>query len=100
MATRDQVRGLVDAGYSYESIGAQLEIAPGLAYMIATGVAADGSGDPTHEPDRPAPQAGAQRLVQPVTHAPIRQPHVVEWIRQRADTDLRRDQPEPSPDHA
>jgi hypothetical protein len=90
MATLDQVRGLLDAGCSYESIGAQLGIAPGLAYMIATGVAADGSGDPNPEPDRPAPQAGAQRLVQPVAHDPIHKPNVVEWIRQRAETDLRR----------
>jgi hypothetical protein len=89
MATLDQVRGLLDAGHSYESIGAQLGITPGLAYMIATGVPADVSGAPVAEPDRPAPQPGAQRLVGTVAYNPIRKPHVAEWIRHRAAADLR-----------
>jgi hypothetical protein len=91
MVKLDQVRVLLDAGHSYESIGAQLGIAPGLAYMIATGVPADVSGDPVAEPRRPAPQPGAQRLVQPVAHSPIRKPHVAAWVRHRAETELRPD---------
>jgi hypothetical protein len=90
MATLDQVRGLLDAGHSYESIGAELGITPGLAYMIATGVPADGSGPPVTEPDRPALQPGAQRLAQPVARGPIRTPVVTEWIKHRAETELRR----------
>jgi hypothetical protein len=89
MATLDQVRRLLDAGHSYESIGAQLGITPGLAYMIATGVPADVSGAPVPEPGRPAPQPGAQRLVGPVARNPIRKPHVTEWISHRAETELR-----------
>jgi hypothetical protein len=91
MATLDHVRQLLDAGHSYESSGAQLGIAPGLAYMIATGVPADVSGAPVAELGRPVPQPGAQRLVGPVAHDPIRKPHVTEWVSHRAETDLRRD---------
>jgi hypothetical protein len=90
MATLDQVRQLLDAGHSYDSIGSQLGIAPGLAYMIATGIPADVSGAPAPEPGRATPQPGAQRLAQPVTRGPIRKPHVTEWVKQRAETDLRR----------
>jgi hypothetical protein len=89
MASLDQVRQLLDAGHSYDSIGAQLGIAPGLAYMIATGIPADVSGTPAPEPGRATPQPGAQRLAQPVTRNPIRKPHVTEWISQRAATELR-----------
>ena len=57
MATTAQVRALLEAGHGFDSAARRLSITPGLAYMLATGLPADGSGAP-----RPA---GARRTVQP-----------------------------------
>ena len=43
MPTREQVRQLLDRGLDYGAIGRELRIPAGQAYMIATGVPADGS---------------------------------------------------------
>jgi hypothetical protein len=50
--TREQVRGLLDSGLDYVAAGQRLGISPGQAYLIATGVPADGSqylANPPHE---------------------------------------------------
>ena len=92
MATSDQVRALLDAGRSYEAIGRELKIAPGLAYMLATGTPADFSDD--LHPDERAGRAelanSSQRLVNPHQHNPERNPVVIDWIRRRAATELSR----------
>ena len=49
--TRRDVLTLVETGMAYEDVGRRLGIHPGLAYMIATGLPADGS-DAAHQ--RPA----------------------------------------------
>lgn len=80
---------LVREGRSYDEIGRMLGIRPGLAYMIATGLPADGS-------DAPAagnvPRAGAlqssQRLANPdVVENPTSSPSVTEWIKHRVSLD-------------
>ena len=46
MPTRAQVLELLDAGHSYQTVGRALRIPPGQAFMIATGLPADGSDAP------------------------------------------------------
>ena len=47
--TRQQVRALLDQGLDYREVARRLGISPGLAYLIATGLPADGG-------DAPAPE--------------------------------------------
>jgi hypothetical protein len=65
MPTRAQVRQLVDSGRTYEQAARALGIHPGLAYMIATGLPADG-GD---------------------IENPTRKQDVLEWMKGRAAAD-------------
>jgi hypothetical protein len=85
-----ELRALLDAGYSYESVARRLRIAPGLVYMLATGAPADGSDDP--HPDeqvgRAARLSSPQRLVNPAQHNPTRKPFVLDWVKRRAARDL------------
>jgi hypothetical protein len=90
MPSREQVTELLDAGHSYETAARELQIPPGLAFMLATGLPADGS-------DVPAPQeldvkrvlpGGSQHLVNPPTFNPTRNREVIEWVRQRAEREL------------
>ena len=77
MPSPDRIRELLDAGHTYETAARQLDIAPGLAYMIDTGRPADRSdGD------------GRPRLVNPRDVNPMRKPHVMEWVRERAARQL------------
>jgi hypothetical protein len=90
MATTDQVRALVEAGHDYASAARRLSISPGLAYLLATGLPADGSGSP--RPDeragRPPPEPGAQRLINPPAVNPTRNQDVIDWVGRRAAHDL------------
>jgi hypothetical protein len=76
VATRAQVRELIDSGHDYESAGRRLGIPPGLAYMIATGHPAD---------DATAP---AQNLFEPPAHNPTRNQTVIDWVKARARREL------------
>lgn len=90
MATSDQVRALLDAGRSYETVARELSISPGLAYMLATGVPADFSDD-LHAGERDGRSEladSAQGLVNPHQHNPQRNPVVIDWIRRRAASEL------------
>jgi hypothetical protein len=93
MPTRRQVLTLLDEGHSYESAGRQLKVRPGQAFMIATGLPADGSDSP--HPDelegRPALPASSQHLVNPTPVNPTRNQQVIDWVRDRATTQLRQD---------
>jgi hypothetical protein len=91
MATRAQVRELVDAGQSYESAARSLGIAPGQAFMIGTGLPADGSG----AFGIPAAQAlggplppSTQALVNPPRESPTRKESVIRWVQDRAAREL------------
>ncbi len=91
---RDEVLALVEAGVSYEDIGRRLGVNPGVAYLVATGLPADGSDAPsasTH--DRPGLVATSQQLSNPPTGgSSTHQELVAAWIEQRvaADEPMRR----------
>jgi hypothetical protein len=90
MFSSDQVRARLRAGRSYETVARELGIAPGLAYMLATGMPADFSDD-LHDGERVGRAEladSAQRLVNPHQHNPQRNPIVIDWIRRRAATGL------------
>jgi hypothetical protein len=58
--------------------------------MIATGLPADGSEAPTpHQLAEPSLlPASPPRLVNPRSFAPARKPHVLEWVKRRAEREL------------
>ncbi len=87
MATRAQVRQLFDEGHDYRVVGERLGIAPGEAYLIATGRPADGS-DSRYFSDVPDLPSSPQRLVGPPPFNPMRYPEVESWVRERARREL------------
>jgi hypothetical protein len=92
VATRDEVLELLDLGHSYEIAARELKIPAGLAYMIATGLPADG-GDAAAPEDltgKPLLEGSSQHLVNPPAHNPTRKEQVLEWARERAGRDLER----------
>lgn len=89
MASRSQVEALVRLGADYDEIGERLHIAPGLAYLIATGLPADGSDAPAPtSTGRPGALASSQHLAnpQPVENATSRE-RVRAWIHDRVAAD-------------
>lgn len=90
MATRPQIRELLRQGHTYETAGRELGIPAGQAYMIATGLPADGSGGPTPEEleEKPVLPGSSQGLVNPPPLHPVRKQHVVDWVRERAAREL------------
>jgi hypothetical protein len=76
MPTRAEVLELLEKGATYATVGQAFGIAPGKAYMIATGRPADG--DPE----------GDQTLVNPRAKNPTRKPEIVAWVRERARREL------------
>jgi hypothetical protein len=93
MPTRAQVRELLDAGHSYETVGRVLHIPPGQAFMIATGVPADGSGAPHPDElrDKPVLPGSSQHLVNPPPVNPTRDDTVARWVQARAARELRQE---------
>jgi hypothetical protein len=87
MATRAQVRQMLDGGVSYEVVAQTLKISPGEAFMLATGMPADGSDTPTDAQAAELPPS-TQHLVGPVAHNPTRNPRVMAWVRERAAREL------------
>lgn len=90
MPTGEQVRSLLDRGRTYAEAAELLGITPGLAYMIATGIPADGSDTITADQlDRPHTFPGTtQHLANPQPPAsPICNEQVMAWMRQRASSD-------------
>jgi hypothetical protein len=90
MPTRDQVRQLLDRGHSYEMAARELDIPAGQAYMIATGLPADGGDTPSPEELRVKPllSGSSQQLVNPPAMQPTRNDRVMEWVRRRAAREL------------
>lgn len=67
----------------------ELGIPPGRAFMIATGLPADGSEATSHElSEVRALPARPQRLVNPRSADPTPKPHVLEWVKRRAEREL------------
>jgi hypothetical protein len=84
--TRDQVLAVLDGGADYAAAAARLGIHPGLAYLIATGLPADGSDVVTQaENRRPGVRPGSsQHLADPRPHEPDVGEVVHTWLRRRA----------------
>jgi hypothetical protein len=86
MPTRARVLELLDAGHSYLTVGRALHIPPGQAFMIATGLPADGSDTP--HPDelraKPVLPGSTQQLVNPPVFNPTRDEAVIAWVKARA----------------
>jgi hypothetical protein len=76
MPTRAEVLQLLERVETYDAVGQAFGIAPGKAYMIATGRPADGAPD------------GDQALVNPRAVEPAVKPAVLAWVRERARRDL------------
>lgn len=90
MPTRADVLALAVQGVPYEEIGERLGILPGLAYLVATGVPADGSDVLTEEElaGRPGIVTGStQHLANPAVSLPKHQASVEAWMRARAVDD-------------
>jgi hypothetical protein len=83
---RADVLRLVEQGCDYPEAGAALGIPAGLAYLLATGIPADGSDTVTGvQRQRPGMlPAHSQRLVNPRQVNPTARPDVREWLRRRA----------------
>jgi hemerythrin superfamily protein len=85
VASRKQVRGLIDRGLNYQAVGRRLGISPGQAYLIATGRPADGSDAPPGHPD--GALATSQHLASPPYEKPASSESVLEWIAARVAAD-------------
>lgn len=106
MVTRRDVVTLVESGVSYDDVGRRLGIHPGLAYMIATGLPADG-GDALTPGERARPgylATSTQHLANPQpAHNPTHHGEVEHWMRARVQRDAQmreagsRDWPQPPP---
>jgi len=105
MASREQVRQLLAQGLDYRAAGRELRIPAGQAYMIATGVPADGSDSiPDEEMARRDDLLPAsQDLANPPHHNPTSKESVRAWMKARVAADgpmraaKRQRTPEPPP---
>ena len=88
MPTREQVRKLLDDGLDYPAAARRLGIPAGQAYMIATGVPADG-GDTISEPEagRRGVLAASQHLANPPYENPTSKESVRSWMAARVAAD-------------
>lgn len=92
MPTKEQVLALLRGGETYESAARQLGIQAGKAYLIATGLPADGSdslGPDDYE--REGIELGATQRLLGVPHhnpnTPDERRQVMDWVQDRARTD-------------
>ncbi len=88
MPTREQVRELIGQGLDYRAAGQRLGIPAGQAYMIATGIPADG-GDTIsgQQRQRGGTLATSQDLANPPHETPTSTQEVREWIAARVAAD-------------
>ena len=87
MASKQQVRELVDSGLDYTEAGQRLGIPPGQAYLIATGTAADGGDAPPDHASRPGVLPASQHLANPPHGNPTTSQRVLDWVAGRAAAD-------------
>lgn len=89
MATRDQVKELLAGGLDYQSAARELRIPAGQAYMIATGVPADGSDSiPDQEmARRDGLLPASQYLSSPPHRNPAAKESVRAWMKARVAAD-------------
>jgi hypothetical protein len=91
VATRAQVHALLDGGHTYETAARELGIPAGQAFMIATGLPADGGDGPAPEElrEKRLLPGSSQHLVNPPPFNPTRNAKVMPWVRARAARELR-----------
>ncbi|MBY4211850.1 hypothetical protein HQO42_10110 [Rhodococcus fascians] len=90
MTRAERIRSLVASGRDYDEIARIMGVTPGLAYLLATGMPADG-GDTADAEHRNRPgfvPSRSQKLTNPEHHNPTRRSDVVDWARERAKTDV------------
>jgi hypothetical protein len=88
MVTQRAVLDLVEENHSYEEAADRLDVPPGLAYLVATGVPTDSSdGLTTEEFSRSGLLPSGQHLSNPRTEQPDRSSHVREFLAGRAKSD-------------
>jgi hemerythrin-like domain-containing protein len=86
--TREQVRQLLDGGLDYQAAGQRLGIPAGQAYLIATGVPADGGDTITgEEAQRPGFLPSSQHLANPPHENPTAKDSVRAWLTARVAGD-------------
>jgi hypothetical protein len=82
--TREQVRRLVAAGHDYAEVGRSLGIPAGQAYLIMTGMPADGGEEPRAGAEPEGFLRSPQHLVYPPAENPAAREVVHRWMAQRA----------------
>lgn len=88
MPTRDQIRELLEQGHDYPAIGQRLGVPAGQAYLIATGMPADGGDTYTEaERQRPGVLPSAQHLLGADAKNPTTKDAVLNWIKSRVAAD-------------
>jgi hypothetical protein len=89
MATRAEVSDLLASGHTYETAAKALGIPAGQAFMIATGLPADGTPPtPAEAAQRPVLPGSSQQLVNPPAFNPKRKQKVLDWVKERAEREL------------
>lgn len=90
MPTKAQVKALLSAGSDYREAGRRLGISPGLVYLIATGLPADGSDVPSPEERRERGLLpSSQELSNPAPENPTARDTVRRWVAERVRADSR-----------
>lgn len=88
MPTADQVRQLLEQGQDYQEIAHRLGVPPGQAYLIGTGIPADGGDTYTDaERQRPGVLPTAQHLLGTGAENPTTKQAVLDWIKERVRAD-------------
>ncbi|MFF5854617.1 hemerythrin domain-containing protein [Streptomyces sp. NPDC012751] len=89
MPSRSEVLRLLAAGLDYAEAGRRLGVPAGQAFLIATGLPADGGGALTaEERRRPGMREGSTgHLSNPPARSPAGGEHVRAWLRERAGRD-------------
>lgn len=90
MPSRPQLLARLRGSYRYEEVAEELGIPPGLAYMIVTGLPADGSdvlGPEELEGREGLLEGTTQSLVNPPTEMPKHNSRVEKWMKQRVAAD-------------
>jgi hypothetical protein len=85
--SKEQVKALIAQGLDYPEIGRRLGVPPGQAYLIGTGLPADGGHSADGAEDRPGALPSAQHLVNPPHENPTAKQVVHEWIAGRVAAD-------------
>jgi len=89
VVSKPTVLDLLDQGLDYHEISRRTGVSAGTAYLIATGMPADGGDSYTQEMrERPgAFQSRSQLLVHTAEHNPTKKPEVLAWVKGRVAAD-------------